>query len=96
MTINNINIDETLKNARIHLAEEKEMPFATKSLMELLLLVISLLVERLNLDSRNSSKPPSQDPNRKKKSKEEKTKNQGEQKGHAGKTLEKVSNLMRR
>jgi len=92
LTINNINIDETLKNAKRHLAEEKEMPFATKSLMELLLLVISLLVERLNLDSRNSSKPPSQDPNRKKKSKDKKANNQGGQKGHAGKTLEKVSN----
>ncbi len=92
MTINNINIDETLKNAKRHLAEEKELPFATKSLMELLLLVISLLVERLNLDSRNSSKPPSQDPNRKKKNKEKKAKKQGGQKGHVGKTLEKVSN----
>ncbi len=85
-------MDETLRNARKHLAEEKEMPFATKSLMALLLLVISLLVDRLNLDSRNSSKPPSQDPNRKEKSKEKKDKNQGGQKGYAGKTLEKVSN----
>ncbi len=92
MTINNINIDETLQRAKRHLAEEKEMSFATKSLMELLLLVISLLVERLSLDSRNSSKPPSQDPNRKKKSKEKKANSKGGQKGHAGKTLEKVSN----
>lgn len=92
MTINNINIEETLENAKRHLAEEKEIPFATKSLMELLLLVISLLVERLNLDSRNSSKPPSQDPNREKKSKEKKANNQGGQKGHPGKTLEKISN----
>jgi transposase len=86
LTINNINIDETLKSAKEHLAEEKEMLFAMKSLMELLLLVISLLVERLNLDSRNSSKPPSQDPNRKKISKEGKANNKGGQKGHAGKT----------
>ena len=92
MTINNINIEETLENAKRHLAEEKEIPFATKSLMELLLLVISLLVERLNLDSSNSSKPPSQDPNRKKKSKKKNANNQGGQKGHPGKTLEKISN----
>ncbi len=91
MTINNVNIDETLENAKRHLAVEKEIPLATKSLIELLLLAISLLVERLNLDSHNSSKPPSQDPNRKKKSKEKKANNQGGQKGHAGKTLERVS-----
>ncbi len=76
-------MDETLRNARKHLAEEKEMPFATKSLMALLLLVISLLVDCLNLDSRNSSKPLSQDPNRKEKSKEKKDKNQGGQKHYA-------------
>lgn len=92
MTINNINIDETLTRAKKHLAEDKGMSFATKSLMELLLLVISLLVERLKVDSRNSSKPPSQDPNRKKKSKAGKANKQGGQKGHVGKTLEKVSN----
>ena len=92
MTINNINIDEALKNAKKHLAEEKGIPLATKSLMELLLLIISLLVGRLNLDSSNSSKPPSQDQNRKKISKEGKVNNKGGQKGHAGKTLEKVSN----
>ncbi len=91
MTINKINIDETLKNAKRHLAEEKEIPLATKSLMELLLLVISLLSERLNLDSSNSSKPPSQDPNRKKQSKERKANSKGGQKGHVGKTLERVS-----
>ncbi len=91
MTINKINIDETLKEAKKHLSEDKEISSATKTLMELLLLIISLLVERVNKDSKNSSKPPSQDPNRKKTSKKGESNNKGGQKGHPGKTLEKVS-----
>ena len=91
MTIDNINIDKTLSNAEKHLAEDKEMSLATKSLMEILLIIIKLLIKRLDLDSSNSSKPPSQDPNRKKKEKHGDGNDKGGQKGHKGTTLEKVS-----
>ena len=91
MTIDNINIDKTLENAEKHLLEDKEMSSATKSLMELLLIIIKLLIKRLDLDSSNSSKPPSQDPNRPKKAKRGKGNDKGGQKGHEGTTLEKVS-----
>ena len=51
------------------------------------------LVKRLGLDSSNSSKPPSNDPNRKRGSKKNKSNRKpGGQKGHPGKTLEKISN----
>ena len=93
MTINNINIDEVLKDTEKLLADEKDMSSSTKSMMNLLLLIIRLLLERINVSSANSSKPPSQDPNRKKKGKKDNDeKKQGGQKGHKGKTLEKVSN----
>ena len=65
MTIDNINIDETLKNSR-GIAEDKDLSPATKSLLEVLILVITLMANRLNLSSKNSSKPPSTDPNREK------------------------------
>ncbi len=91
MTIDNINIDRTLESAEKHLSEDKEMSSATKSLMELLLLIIKLLVKRLELDSSNSSKPPSQDPNRKRKDKVGNGNNKGGKKGHEGTTLEKIS-----
>ncbi len=42
MTIENINIDETLKNASKLIAENKELSPATKSLLEVLVLVITL------------------------------------------------------
>jgi len=60
---------------------------ATRSIIEILILIISLLTNRLNLDSTNSSKPPSSDPNRKKKRKKKTGKKAGGQKGHVGTTL---------
>jgi hypothetical protein len=39
------------------------MSAGTKSMFEILILVITLLANRLNLNSTNSSKPPSSDPN---------------------------------
>ena len=91
MTIDNINIEATLKNAEKIIAEDKGLSPATKSLLEILVLVITLMANRLNLNSRNSSKPPSTDPNRKKDSKKKKGGKAGGQKGHVGKTLKKVS-----
>jgi transposase len=66
------------------------MSAGTKSIVEILILVITLLANRLNLNSKNSSKPPSTDPNREKKPKPKTGKNKGGQKGHIGTTLQKV------
>ena len=90
MTIENIDIDSTLKRVETLIAEDNELSPATRSLMEILVLIITLLANRLNLNSKNSSKPPSSDPNRKKDSKEKSGKKPGGQKGHVGKTLERV------
>ncbi|MCP4460892.1 MAG: IS66 family transposase [Cytophagales bacterium] len=90
MTINNINIDATLKKVNALLTEEKELSPAMRSMVELLILLVTLLVNRLNVNSRNSSKPPSRDPNRKKESKAKEGKKAGGQKGHEGVTLQKV------
>ena len=50
-----------------------------------------LLVNRLGLNSKNSSKPPSSDPNRKKDIKEPGERKPGGQHGHVGTTLKPVS-----
>ena len=91
MKIENINIEETLKHATKLIAEDKELSPAIKSLFEILVLIITLLANRLNLNSKNSSKPPSTDPNREKTSKKNKGNKAGGQTGHTGKTLEKVN-----
>ena len=48
------------------LSKEKGLSSEIRYVVELLVLLITLLVSRLNLDSRNNNKPPSSDPNRKK------------------------------
>jgi len=49
MTIDNINVDETLRNARKLVSEDKDLSPATKSLIEVLILVVTLMANRLNL-----------------------------------------------
>ena len=90
MTIENIDIDATIKRVEHLIAADKDLSPSTKSLLEILVLIITLLAGRLNLNSKNSSKPPSSDPNRKKTSGRKNGKKPGGQKGHIGKTLEKV------
>nr|CAJ71795.1 conserved hypothetical protein [Candidatus Kuenenia stuttgartiensis] len=65
---------------------------AVRSMIELLVLLITLLAGRLNRNSRNSSKPPSSDPNRKRESKAKGERKAGGQKGRDGVTLKKVDN----
>ena len=90
MKIENIDIEATIEKAQILIREDKQLSAATKSMFEILILIITLLVNRSNLNSRNSSKPPSSDPNRKKRPKSKTGKKPGGQKGHAGTTLKKI------
>ena len=90
MKIENIDIEATIEKARRLVKEDKNISAATQSMFEIMILIITLLVNRLNLNSTNSSKPPSSDPNRKKKPKSKTGKKPGGQKGHVGTTLKKV------
>jgi transposase len=93
MKIEHIDIKKTLEEARGLLANEKNISPAFKAVIEVLFLVITLMMNRFNLNSKNSSKPPSDDPNRDKKSKKNPLdKNPGGQKGHVGKNLQPVEN----
>jgi len=92
MKIENVDIEATIEKARILVREDKQLSAGLESMIELLILIITLLANRLNLNSTNSSKPPSSDPNRKKRSKNKTDKKPGGQRGHVGKTLEKVDN----
>jgi len=90
MKIDNIDIQGTIEKAQTLIYQDEHMSTATKSMFEVLILLISLLANRLNLNSTNSSKPPSSDPNREKKPKPKTGRNKGGQKGHVGTTLKKV------
>jgi transposase len=91
MKLETINIDEILKKTKKQLAEDPGISTPLKNSIELLLALVTLLINRLGLNSSNSSKPPSSDPNREKKKKQPGEKKLGGQKGHAGKNLKKIS-----
>lgn len=91
MTIEDIDVDSAINSVKELLRKERDLSPALKSALEVLLLLVTLLLNRITLNSKNSSKPPSADPNRKKFSRKGKShRKPGGQKGHNGTTLEQV------
>lgn len=90
MKLDGIDIDTTLKELELTLAQEKELSPALRSMIGVLILIVKLLTNRIGLNSSNSSKPPSTDPNRKKKSRNKSTNKAGGQNKHPGTTLKKI------
>ena len=91
MTVDNIDVEATIKSVQELLAQEPNLSPALRSTLDVLLVVVKLLVNRLTLNSRNSSKPPSSDPNRERdKGSKEGNKNRGGQPGRVGTTLKKI------
>jgi transposase len=89
MKIENIPVEETIEKVKKQIEEEKNLSPALRTSLELLLSLVTILLGRLGLNSRNSSKPPSNDPNRKKKPKKG-SKKPGGQKGHTGNHLKLI------
>jgi len=93
MVIENIDVKKTLEKARLILEEEQSLSPAFKSVFEVLILLVTILANRMGLNSNNSSISPSQDPNRARKKKaagEVQKRKPGGQKNHAGCTLKKT------
>ena len=92
MTIGKINILKAVEDAEAVLKNNPALSGDVKAMMNLLLLVIKLLVDKMGLNSQNSSIPPSKDPLRKKGLREKSGKKPGGQEGHVGSTLGKEAN----
>ena len=90
MTIGNVDVEATIERVKTQLAAEKDLSPALKSSLEVLLLLVTILLSRLGLNSKNSSKPPSTDPNRTKEPKSKSDRKPGGQNGHNGTTLQPV------
>lgn len=94
MTIKNINIEDTIKQVKESMEADKSLSPVLRNLINVLILVIELLSEKIGMNSSNSSLPPSSDRAKKKRGKDKKKrkkktdKNPGGQPGHEGKTLE--------
>jgi len=92
MKIESIDVTQALASAKKILEEESDLPNSIKAVFNVLILLVTILLNRLNLNSSNSSKSPSTDPNRKRKLKNNSNKKRGGQLGHEGKRLNKVEN----
>jgi transposase len=91
LTIEDIDVDSAINSVKELLKKERDLSPALKSALEVLLILVTLLLNRITLNSKNSSKPPSTDPNRKKSSKKgESNRKPGGQKGRNGTTLQPV------
>lgn len=92
MIVNNKSIEKAIAKAKKVLKEDKSISLGTRLVMNLLLKIIASLCKSKKINSSNSSIPPSQDPNRKKIPKKKGERKPGAQKGHKGKTLQRVEN----
>lgn len=90
MTIDQIDVEGAINRVKTLLAQEEGVSPAMRSAMEVMLLLVAALLNRVTLNSKNSSKPPSTDPNRKRSPKQG-SRRPGGQKGHNGTTLEPVA-----
>ena len=92
MNLKNINVKEAVDKVKDLFTKEKNLSPTFKAAIELLILIIILLCNKLGLNSDNSSKPPSSNPNRKRGTKNKKNsgKKPGGQNGHVGTRLNKV------
>jgi transposase len=90
MKISDIEIDTTLENVKQLLKEDRSVSPALRAAINLLLVIIPILLGRVSTNSSNSSKPPSQDPNRLKKPRVKSERLAGGQEGRIGKTLAPV------
>jgi len=87
MTISDINVDEALERVRQQLKEDDTVSPSLCAAIDVLMLLVKLMADRLATSSRNSSKPPSQDPNRQRRSRATGERKPGGQPGHEGSTL---------
>ena len=92
MVLDNIDVTAAVAEAEKALANDPSINASTRSLMSLLLLIIKLFIARSSKSSRNSSIPPSQDPNRERQRKTTGKRKPGGQPGRVGTTLEPVEN----
>ncbi len=90
MVLKKIDISSTLDQARAHLNSAK-LPSETRAMFSLLIMVVEIMLEHIGANSKNSSLPPSQDPNRKKTFRKKGKRKPGGQKGHNGTTLEQTN-----
>lgn len=93
--LSDIDISGAISRAKAMASSEQKLPSSVSAVIELLILIVELLLVRLNINSRNSSIPPSQDPHRRDRGRTvraESKRKVGGQPGHKGETIARVEN----
>lgn len=89
MKIEQLDVEAAIDAVKTQLAHARDLSPALRSALEVLLVLVTLLLNRLTLNSTNSSQPPSADPNRTKVSKKgTRSRKPGGQPGRNGTTLQ--------
>lgn len=92
MKIKNIDVTKTIEEAKLLLKEDSSISRTTKATLEALVMLVSSLINRITLNSSNSSKPSSTDQQKTRRTNKDTKKKPGGQVGHNGSTLTRVSN----
>ncbi len=91
MKLNNTSVTSVIQEAEEIIEKDESLSPAIKATIKMLIMFVSLLAARLNLNSKNSSKPPADDKNRKRGSRNKNSdKKPGGQNGRVGVKLKKV------
>jgi len=95
MKVGKINVSEAIRNVEQMMQDDASISPQVRMMLNLLVVIINMFLEKMGTNSRNSGTPPSRDPNRergsKRKVKGEKRK-PGGQNGHRGVRLEQQQN----
>lgn len=94
MTINGMNVKQTVKDVECKLNHTTTTPSQLRSMILILLVFLKFLLDKISVNSTNSSVPPSKDSKRKRGSriKGKSIRKPGGQPGHRGKTLTRIEN----
>lgn len=92
MKVQGIDIEKTVESVKKELSKDTTVSSSFRTAIELLLVLVSVLINTITLNSKNSSKPPSSDQNRKKRQRKKSNNKAGGQNGHQGTTLKQVEN----
>ena len=93
MKLNSVSVNDAIKQVEDLIEKEKSISPALKAAIKILVTLMTIVIGRLNINSKNSSKPPSEDKDRKRGSNRKKSeKKPGGQDGHIGARLKKIDN----
>jgi transposase len=90
--LKDINVSQSIADARAIIKNNGSLDASTKTVMTLLIMIIELFMIKFGANSKNSSVPPAQDPNRDKKKRAQPGRKPGGQPGHKGTCLTRVDN----